>query len=184
MIKSFSVFTAALVALAPAASFASNNQNSGTQVGSSADLIWRGGANASCSITAVKEGTLTLGNNQQYLTSEGVEEAELSYATAGSQSTTFTVKSTDSSVLLGGTEQLGDNQNETVDVRYNNSGQWQQVWQNNAATFLDNQSGASLTRNSTGTVDVDVRTTAHTNGGGSVAYGNYVVRTTVGCFVK
>jgi len=184
MNKTFAVAAATLVALTPAAAFAKNNQNSGTKTGSPADLIWSGSANASCSISADKEGTLTLSNNQQYLTSEGVQHAELGYTTAGPQGTTFTIKSTDSSVMLGNTEQLGDNQNETVDVRYNNSGQWQQVWQQNSATYLDNQAGATLTRNGSGTVDVDVRTTAHTNGGGSVAYGNYTVRTTVSCFVK
>ena len=181
MIKTFVVAAAALVALTPAASFANNNQNSGTQVGGTADLQWGGQISRSCTITATKEGTVALTADNQWLQSQnGGTPARLTYSTSGSQADTFTIKSTKSSVKLDGAERLGQNGATQVLISYND-GQEQQVYQNNQPTYLDNQRGQVIS--GAGNLDVDVRTNAHRTGN-SVEYGTYVVSTTVGCFVK
>lgn len=182
MIKRFAILAAGLVALAPAAALAQNNQNSGTQSGGDADLVWRGELNGSCSISADREGTLALSSDNQYLQSVDVNQAQLSYNAVGPDNLTHTIKVTDSSVLLNNSEILGTDQNATVEVNYNQgSSSFQQVYQNNGDVYLDNQAGAII--DGTGTLNVDVRTTAH-RPGNDVVWGTYVVSTTVACFVK
>lgn len=183
MNKTFAVAAAALVALTPAASFARNNYNSGTPIGDDADLIWRGDLTRSCSIEATQEGTLALSPDNKWLESKDVEQAHLDYVATGPSGTSFTIKATDSSVTLDGTEQLGDDAAERVEVNYNEGQGWDQVYQGNQNTFLDNQRGQSI--DGSGTLEVDVKTNAHYDRSNqSVRWGNYVVRTTVACFVK
>ena len=177
---------AAATAVAPAAGFAQNANNVGTKTGSSQTLIWNGKVGASCTIQATKEGTLTLGANNQFLTSVGADRAELTYSAAGPSGTTFRILSTDSKVLLGNQDQLPLDNAYRVELNYNTGKGWAQVWQNGAAVFLDNQMGQSPTISGSGTLEVDVRTNAHLNrqNNNAIKYGNYTIRSVVGCYVK
>lgn len=183
MIKTFAIAAAVLAALTPAASLAKNNNNSGTQLGNSADLIWNGQINRSCSITAVDEGTVSLTADDKHLQSQGIgTPATLTYSASGNKSDTFTIKSTQSSVTLDGAEVLnGNDAKQRVEVQYQGSNDYQDVYQNNQAVFLDNQKGRTIS--GSGSLDVNVRTNAHLDND-EVQYGTYVVRTTVVCLVK
>ena len=95
------------------------------------------------------------------------------------------MKSTDSSVTRNDVEQLGSNANAQVLVSYGpgiGNGQYDQVYQNNKPTYLDNQRGTSIS--GSGSLDVHVKTSAHKDSRGEVQFGEYVVKTTVVCLVK
>ena len=183
MFKTFAFAAAALVAVAPSASFASNNNNSGTQLGSGAELIWNGQISRSCSISATDEGTVALTADEKHLQSDDIgTPAELTYSTTGGKKDTFTIKSTESSVTLDGDEVLkGNDAKQRVEVQYEGSNDYQDVYQGNQAVSLDNQKGRTIS--GSGTLDVNVRTNAHLDND-EVQYGTYVVRTTVVCLVK
>ena len=171
---------------APAAGFARNNYNVGTKISSDQTLIWNGEVGASCTIQATKEGTLTLSPNNDYLTSVGAERAELTYSAAGPAGSTFRILSTDSKVILGNTDQLPLDNAYRVELNYNTGKGWAQVWQNGQAVYLDNQMGQSPIIDGSGTLEVDVRTNAHLDrqNNNAIKYGNYTVRSVVGCYVK
>lgn len=176
----------AATAVAPAAGLARNNNNVGRQISSDQTLIWNGEVGASCTIQATKEGTLTLSPNNQFLTSVGADRAELTYSAAGPAGTTFRILSTDSSVILDNKEQLTLDNDYRVYLNYNEGQGWAQVWHNGDPVYLDNQMGQSPIIDGVGTLEVDVRTNAHLDrsNNNSIKYGNYTVRSVVGCYVK
>ena len=179
---------ATATAVAPAAGFAQNANNVGTKTGSDQTLVWNGKVGASCTIKATKEGSLTLSADNQQLTSVGADRAELTYSAAGPSGTTFRILSTDSKVILGNQDQLPLDNAFWVYLNYNTGLGWAQVWQNGKSVFLDNQMGKSprYTTSASGTLEVDVKTNAHLNrqNNSSIKYGNYTIRSVVGCYVK
>lgn len=180
----------ALASLALAPSTLAATFGNGTNVSDdSAELIWRGETgNRSCSLTAEKEGTVSMTADNQYLTSAGNygTPAELSYVTNGNNSDRFLIKSTDSVVLFGNGNDnqiaKGQFQHATVDLYFDGSNLPMQVWQNRNAVPLTNQRGHQIS--GSGNLDVDVRTNGHRNQNGEVQFGSYIVKTTVVCVVQ
>ena len=180
MFNRITVFASALALVAPMSVQAAPNPSS--------TAVWEGDINKSCSIEAIKEGTLTLDSgssiSQSLLTSVGASPAQLQVdVIGGTAQVGFTGGS--SRVERDGTNLLVPGASFTHHVKFQNQTKWNQTFQNtHHQNNYNNQERVTVNQGRT-VLSADTKTNAHLNQGKNVIQkGEYVIKTTYECIAN